>query len=119
MKDLPPGQKGVHIHEVGKCEGPQFTSAGGHFNPDKKQHGTMNPQGAHTLVWMLDVGSSFFSGVTGSFGMSGGTRQIREVVIVERARSIANHGGKRVERAGRRHQHRRHRRPRRQTRVGA
>ena len=47
VKDLPPGQKGVHIHEVGKCEGPQFTSAGGHFNPDKKQHGTLNPQGAH------------------------------------------------------------------------
>lgn len=47
VKDLPPGQKGVHIHEVGKCEGPQFTSAGGHFNPDKKQHGTMNPQGPH------------------------------------------------------------------------
>lgn len=47
VKDLPPGQKGVHIHEAGKCEGPQFTSAGGHFNPEKKQHGTMNPQGPH------------------------------------------------------------------------
>ena len=47
VKGLPPGTKGVHIHEVGKCEGPQFTSAGGHFNPDKKQHGVMNPQGPH------------------------------------------------------------------------
>jgi Cu-Zn family superoxide dismutase len=47
VKGLPPGTKGVHIHEVGKCEGPQFTSAGGHFNPDRKQHGTLNPQGAH------------------------------------------------------------------------
>ena len=47
VKDLPPGQKGVHIHEVGKCEAPQFASAGAHFNPDKKQHGTMNPQGPH------------------------------------------------------------------------
>jgi Cu-Zn family superoxide dismutase len=47
VKGLPPGAKGVHIHEVGKCEGPQFASAGGHFNPEKKQHGTMNPQGAH------------------------------------------------------------------------
>jgi Cu-Zn family superoxide dismutase len=46
-KGLPPGAKGVHIHEVGKCEAPQFTSAGGHFNPDKKQHGTMNPRGPH------------------------------------------------------------------------
>lgn len=47
VKGLPPGTKGVHIHEVGKCEGPQFTSAGGHFNPDKKPHGVMNPQGPH------------------------------------------------------------------------
>ena len=46
-KGLPPGPHGVHIHEVGKCEGPQFTSAGGHFNPEKKQHGMLNPQGAH------------------------------------------------------------------------
>jgi Cu-Zn family superoxide dismutase len=46
-KGMPPGPHGVHIHEVGKCEGPQFTSAGSHFNPDKKQHGTMNPQGPH------------------------------------------------------------------------
>jgi Cu-Zn family superoxide dismutase len=47
VRGLPPGAKGVHIHEVGTCEGPQFTSAGGHFNPEKKQHGTMNPQGPH------------------------------------------------------------------------
>jgi Cu-Zn family superoxide dismutase len=47
VKGLPPGAKGVHIHEVGKCEGPQFTTAGSHFNPAKKQHGTMNPQGPH------------------------------------------------------------------------
>ena len=47
VKGLPPGEKGVHLHEVGKCEGPQFTSAGGHINPEKKQHGVLNPQGAH------------------------------------------------------------------------
>lgn len=47
VKGLPPGPKGVHLHEAGKCDPPEFTTAGSHFNPEKKQHGTMNPQGAH------------------------------------------------------------------------
>lgn len=44
---LPAGQHGWHIHAVGKCDAPDFTTAGGHFNPDGKQHGTLNPQGPH------------------------------------------------------------------------
>ncbi len=44
---LPPGPKGIHIHAVGKCEPPEFTSAGNHFNPTDKKHGRLNPEGAH------------------------------------------------------------------------
>lgn len=44
---LPAGTHAVHIHEVGKCEAPDFKSAGGHFNPSGKHHGHQNPQGAH------------------------------------------------------------------------
>jgi len=44
---LAPGRHGMHIHAVGKCDPPAFTSAGGHFNPEGKQHGWMNPAGAH------------------------------------------------------------------------
>lgn len=44
---LSPGQHGIHFHESGKCEGPDFKSAGGHFNPAKKEHGLENPAGAH------------------------------------------------------------------------
>ncbi len=42
-----PGLHGFHVHAVGKCEGPEFKSAGGHFNPAGKEHGLENPRGAH------------------------------------------------------------------------
>ncbi len=45
--DIPPGVHGFHIHAVGKCEPPGFTSAGGHLNPYGKKHGLKNPEGAH------------------------------------------------------------------------
>lgn len=44
---LPPGTHGIHVHAAGKCEGPEFKSAGPHFNPDHKQHGLANPAGHH------------------------------------------------------------------------
>jgi superoxide dismutase, Cu-Zn family len=37
--DLPPGPHGIHIHENGKCDPPDFESAGAHLNPSGKQHG--------------------------------------------------------------------------------
>lgn len=43
-----PGIHAFHVHAVGKCEGPEFTSAGGHFNPTSKKHGLLSKEGAHT-----------------------------------------------------------------------
>ncbi len=47
VSKLSEGEHGIHIHEFGKCEGPDFKSAGGHFNPSAKQHGLENPEGHH------------------------------------------------------------------------
>jgi superoxide dismutase, Cu-Zn family len=46
FKGLPPGEHALHIHAVAKCE-PPFASAGPHFNPQTKKHGTENPEGPH------------------------------------------------------------------------
>jgi superoxide dismutase, Cu-Zn family len=47
VKGLPQGLHAVHVHSVGKCEGPAFTSAGPHFNPMNKNHGLKNAAGPH------------------------------------------------------------------------
>ena len=47
VRGLSPGLHALHLHAVGKAEPPDFKSAGPHFNPYGKQHGTKNPHGPH------------------------------------------------------------------------
>jgi superoxide dismutase, Cu-Zn family len=47
LENIPFGDHGVHIHQNAVCDAPDFKGAGGHFNPDGKQHGFQNPMGHH------------------------------------------------------------------------
>ena len=47
VKGLTPGLHGIHFHEKGVCEAPDFKSAGEHFNPFGREHGFKNPNGPH------------------------------------------------------------------------
>ncbi|MEX0782536.1 MAG: superoxide dismutase family protein [Dehalococcoidia bacterium] len=55
---LPAGAHGMHVHAVGRCEGPAFASAGGHFNPSGHKHGLSNPEGPHEGD-LTQIGESF------------------------------------------------------------
>ncbi len=47
LTGLKPGKHGFHVHEKGDCSAPDATSAGGHFNPTKKDHG--EPSAMHHM----------------------------------------------------------------------
>ena len=47
LRGLPPGRHGMHVHATGRCDPPNFASAGTHWNPTARQHGAQNAQGPH------------------------------------------------------------------------
>jgi Cu-Zn family superoxide dismutase len=47
LTGLTPGSHGFHIHEFGDCSAPDGSSAGGHFNPNNKSHGSLMDANRH------------------------------------------------------------------------
>ena len=46
LEGVPPGGHGFHIHGVGSCS-PDFSAAGGHFDPEGESHGFLYATGKH------------------------------------------------------------------------
>ena len=74
LTNLPEGEHALHVHQNAKCDPPDFKSAGGHLNPDNKEHGTKNPKGAHagdmpTNLQVLADGTDHLSFVTQSISL--------------------------------------------------
>jgi Cu-Zn family superoxide dismutase len=79
LMNLPEGEHALHVHQNAKCDGPDFKTAGGHFNPDNKEHGTKNPKGSHAGDMPLNLqvmadGTDHVSFVTNSISLKKGAK---------------------------------------------
>jgi len=106
VRGLAPGRHGIHVHAVGKCEGPDFQSAGPHFNPAGKKHGLKNPEGHHLGdLPNLEVGAdgtgeaklklpgaALDAGASGLFGPQGTAVVIHEKADDEASDPAGNSG---------------------------
>ena len=86
IEGLTPGKHGFHIHEKGDCSAPDFSSAGGHFNPGHTQHGAptdpMHHGGDFGNIEANDQGVARFERVFNWLSMSGTNSILNHAVIV-------------------------------------
>ncbi len=85
LHDLPPGEHGIHFHGVAKCDGPDFKSAGPHFNPESKKHGFDNPDGHHA--------GDMKNFIVGADGRAKMELSDNEVTLTEGTNSLFSNGG--------------------------
>ena len=89
---LPAGTHGTHLHTTGKCEAPDFASAGGHLNPHGKRHGSDNPQGKHLGdLPNLIVGAGGKGSMT--VPMAGTSEQLEAALFDEDGTALVVHAG--------------------------
>ena len=87
VSQLTPGEHGIHVHTVGKCEGPAFNTAGGHFNPTSSHHGIHNTNTPHPHVGDLP------NLVVAKNGKGNATFTIEGATLDEGANSLFHEGG--------------------------
>ncbi|MFA7588062.1 MAG: superoxide dismutase family protein [Novosphingobium sp.] len=92
VSNMSSGMHGIHIHAVGSCEAPAFTSAGPHLNPHARQHGSDNPAGSHLGDLPNLVTSADGSG-TLDYTLPSGPAEVVPLVMDADGAAIVIHAG--------------------------
>ena len=89
---LDTGEHGFHLHTTGRCEAPDFKSAGGHLNPQGREHGGLNPNGKHLGdLPNLVVGAS--RGASAQVDLGADTAGLRQTLFDADGTAIVIHAG--------------------------
>lgn len=91
LRGLPPGEHAIHLHTTGKCEAP-FPSAGGHWNPTNRQHGSQNPEGPH-FADMPNITVADDSTVSVQATTPGGTLRGTDALLDDDGAAVVVHAG--------------------------
>lgn len=92
LSGLAPGEHGLHIHAVGRCDPPAFTTASGHWNPTGHAHGAQNPGGPH-LGDLPNIVVAADSTVLVSATTSGGSLRGTNALLDADGAAIVIHAG--------------------------
>ena len=87
VERLTPGSHGIHIHAVGKCDTPDFKTAGGHFNPTSAHHGVNNAENPHPHAGDLP------NLTVGANGKGSASLVAKGVTLGDGANSLFHEGG--------------------------
>lgn len=91
LTGAPPGVHGIHIHETGDCSAEDFTSAGGHFNPDGHEHGAPEAEVHHAgdlgNLEVLEDGTCTYEIESSDLTVAEGTHSVvgKAVIVHEKA----------------------------------
>jgi superoxide dismutase, Cu-Zn family len=108
LSGLPAGAHGLHVHATGRCDGPDFSTAGGHFNPRATKHGLLNPEGPHAgdlpaiaadvngraVVDVTTAGITLDSGAIGLFDSDGSAIVVHAASDDQRTDPSGNSGAR-------------------------
>ncbi len=86
IEGLSEGKHGFHIHEYGDCSDPEGKSAGGHFDPDNKEHGAPDDEDRHVgdlgNVIAGEDGKAHYERVDNVIELNGNNSIIGRAIIV-------------------------------------